>query len=40
MALSSLTQGTNKYLYVQVVKTGAPSAINVHCPAVEYKLTS
>lgn len=38
MGLSTLTQATHKYLYVRAVKTGAPTALFVHAPAVEYTL--
>lgn len=39
LALSSLTQASHKYLYIRAVKTGSPSSLSAHGPAVEYKLT-
>lgn len=39
MALSSLTQATHRYLYLIAKKTGTPSNLFVHTPAVEYELS-
>lgn len=39
MGISSLTQGTHRYIYVIAVKTGSPANLFVHCPSVEYTLS-